>query len=74
MSLLSSCEKLKCETCPFIDGIETGNSFQCFLDSTLMIEEDILEDEKYHINCPLLDGKKIIIRAENDQLIIGKDY
>jgi len=67
MSLLSVVEHLKCIRCPFI------KNYKCFLDSTLDLSQ-VCDNEKVHIDCQLLAGKVVVVRAENGNLIIGVDY
>jgi len=73
MSLLSSCETLKCNICPFMDCFKAGTKPKCFLDRTLLIWKHIFDD-LYHPKCPLLDGRKVEIRSEQGMLLIERDY
>ena len=75
MSLLSSCEPLRCDKCPFIDCYEKGACYKCkcFLNKTLNLEKEC-DNKTYHINCPLLDGRVVVIRVQDNHLVIGRDY
>ena len=75
MSLLSRCEPLACDSCPFERCDEASTCYRCFCSLDSKIKTDVHCDEGTHPdNCPLLDGKVITIKEENGNLVIGHDY
>ena len=75
MSELCSIEPFQCDKCPFLDCYEKGTCYQCkcYLDNDLKLE-DHCDYKTAPTNCPLLDGRIISVRVEDDNLVIGMDY
>jgi len=72
MSLLSSCTKLECKSCPFFDCLVRGSEPICFISKSLILSRYV--SHGHHLDCPLLDGKEITIKSEDGMLIIRRDW
>ncbi len=75
MSLISSCEPLNCDSCPFLDCYEKGSCYQCycFLNKTIDLD-DHCDHKTYPLDCPLLDGMVMEIKVIDGNLLIGHDH
>ena len=75
MSLINRIEPLQCTKCPFLNCYERGTCYicKCFLDETLNLDEHC-DNKTAHLDCPLRDGRIIVVKVKNGHLLIGEKY
>lgn len=75
MSVLSSVEPLQCDKYPFLDCYEKGTCYKCscYLNKTLKLE-DHCDYKTAPTNCPLLDGRIMMFKVKDNQLVISMNY